>query len=155
TTALPSPAPGVVPTPLAGWDPGSYAFQNTPRQAVQLPAVDGGTSLAPVMPANNFSISIWFKASVSDLDTNGSELVSLGDYYILRIGKVSTTGVRLEFNKYVVTTKVYVQCWNTAQLDAGTPPFLDGGWHHVVAEASSVAPGSQLYLDGSPIPCTT
>jgi hypothetical protein len=101
------------------------------------------------------TISVWYRTNFTDLDTNGSELVSLGDNYILRLGK-SGTQFRIEFNKHVlgaVAPFVYTNCWHVASTDAGTPPFLDGNWHHVAATSSSSPPGMVLYLDGTAIPC--
>jgi len=128
-------------------------------QAVQLSSADGGVGLAAVKPPNNFSIAIWYRASTTDLDTSGSELVSMGDHYIMRVGKY-TGGTyagnwSLEFNK-LVGTNLYAQCWHLAPFTAGTPSFLDGSWHHVVAIASSTAPtpgATTLYFDGAPVIC--
>jgi hypothetical protein len=150
----PTPAPGNVPPSMAGWDPGSLSFQGTTlRQAVFLTSTTPNFEL--VKPANNMTVSVWYKANVTDLDTSGSELLSLGDHYILRLGK-SSTQYRIEFNKHVLnsaTPFVYTQCWHVVSADTGIPPFLDGNWHHVAATSSTAPPGMAIYFDGTPIPC--
>jgi hypothetical protein len=145
---------------MASWDLTSLSFQNSLRQAVQLPASNPGIGL--VKPANNFTISLWTKSTTADLDSSGSELVSGGDHYILRFGKptgASAGNWSLEFNKYVFADdlvpprNVYAQCWHLAAFAAGAPPFMDGNWHHIVAIANSSAPGTALYLDGVSLTC--
>ncbi len=156
---LPTPAAGAVPASMMSWDPASLSFLQ--GQAVQLSSMDGGVDLSLVKPLNNFSIAVWYRTGTADLDISGSELVSMGDHYILRIGQY-TTGTAannwsLEFNKYIFNSETnrntYAQCWHLASKEAGTPNFLDGGWHHVVAIASNTAPGTALYMDGAPTVC--
>jgi hypothetical protein len=163
---LPTPAPGVVP-PSMGWDIGSFAFLNGSV------TVDGGSvqreqsvELAPsspnfalVTPANNFSISLWYKASTSDIDTNGSEVVTMYNQYIIRLGKVVsggvTTGYRIEWDRKWPGSSGYVQCFSAFSLEAGTPPFLDGSWHNLTVLQTSTAPGIAIYVDNTLMPCTT
>jgi hypothetical protein len=150
TSALPTPAPGIVPLPaMAAWDPGSLSFQKAPRQAVQLSSADGGPSLALVKPANNMTVAVWYKAGAADLGVSGSDLVSFGDHYVLRLERD-----RLEFDKHVNpgNNNQIVQCAYTG-ADGGPLPFLDGNWHHVAGVSSSVAPGMSIYLDGVLVPC--
>jgi hypothetical protein len=174
---LPAPAPGVVPLAAATWDPASLAlaFQNSSpdggvplRQAVQLASVDGGAGLDSVKPANNFTIAVWYKSTIVDLDSNGSELVSMGDHYVLRLAKGNSSAdagampeYRIEFDKYVNrsldggTSNAFVTCFAAEALQsAGAPAWLDGNWHHVAAVSSTLT-GMTLYLDGVAQTCTT
>jgi hypothetical protein len=173
---FPTAAPGVVP-PAATWDTASlsFAFQNTAsdggtplRQAVQIASAGAGFDF--VKPPNNFTIAIWYKATVADLDTNGSELVSMGDHYVLRLAKgnsvptdggAATPEFRVEFDKFVNrltdggTSNTFVTCFTAeAAQSAGAPPWLDGNWHHVAAVSSSLL-GMVIYLDGVAQTCTT
>jgi Concanavalin A-like lectin/glucanases superfamily len=156
TTVSPLPAPGVVPASMASWDPASLSFQRdaTQRQAVMLSHTVPNFQL--VTPANDMTISVWYKVALADLDEAGSEIVSLGDHYILRLGKTASN-YRLEFNKYVNKGpsggQGHVQCLHNFPIASGTPPFIDGNWHHVAAVSTRVAPGSAIYLDGAPAIC--
>jgi hypothetical protein len=151
TAALPTPAPGIIPLPsMAAWDPGSLSFQRNTRQAVQLSSADGGPSLAAVKPTVSLSIAVWYKAGTGDLGTSGSDLVSLGDHYVLRLWRD-----RLEFDKHVIvgTNNLIIQCMYMPAPDGGVLPFLNGDWHHIVGVTSNVAPGMAIYLDGVLVPC--
>jgi hypothetical protein len=178
TDLLATPSAGIVPPTTIAWNPASrgFAFQNASpdgaallRQAVQLSSADGGPSLDLVKPLNNFTVALWYKSTILDLDTTGSELVSMGDHYVIRLGKGNSTMAdaaavpeyRVEFDKYVNrlldggTSNAFVTCY-TAEVpqSAGAPPWLDGNWHHVAAVSSSVS-GMTLYLDGVAQACTT
>jgi hypothetical protein len=172
TDLLPVPAAGIVPPMSMTWDLASlaFAFQNTApeggvalRQAVQLSSADGGPSLDLVKPPNNFTVAVWYKATIADLDTGGGELVSMGDHYLIRLGKAggATPEYRVEFDKYVNrpvdggTANSFVTCYTgEVPQSAGAPPWLDGNWHHVAAVSSSLT-GMTLYLDGVAQTCTT
>jgi hypothetical protein len=151
TGVFPTPAAGVVPPSMTSWDPASLSF--TWRQAVQITAASPG--FAFVRPANNMTISLWYRASASDLGANGSELVSIGDHLVIRIGKESNpaTPFSLQFNKNYTGTS-YVQCQNPFPVGAGAPSLVDGSWHHIAAISSSTAPGMAIYFDGTLVPCT-
>jgi hypothetical protein len=178
TDVFPTPAAGIVPPTSMSWNPASLAFaflNSSPdggvllRQAVQLSSLAGGPGLDLLKPPNDFSVAVWYKASIGDLDTGGSELVSMGDHYVLRLGKGNTTifdaaatpEYRVEFDKYVNrsldggTSNAFVTCYaGEVPQSAGAPPWLDGNWHHVIAVSSRVS-GMTLYLDGVPQMCTT
>jgi hypothetical protein len=154
TGASGTPTPSSAVPTVMFTDPYSRAFSIANRTAVQLAAMP-----ATLKPANNLTIAIWYRATGTD--SSGSELVSGGDHYILRLGKA--TQYRIEFDKNVVgalpdggTTNTYVQCFTgLTALDGGAPSWLDGNWHHIAAVASSTAPGLAIYVDGALAPCTT
>ncbi|SRR6266545_4099888 len=148
TAVLPTSASDA-PLAAAMWDATSLSFQaGTYRQAVTIASTTANFERLKL--PNDLTLSIWFKTTVANLDSSGSELLSLGDHYILRVGK-STSAYRLEFNKHVDnmgTSNTYCQTWYVVQADAGTPAFLDGNWHHFAATSSSTG-GTALYLDGT------
>jgi len=181
-TTSPMPTPSTMVPPGMTWDLGSLAFtfQNNPdggtpllREAVQLSSADGGPSLAPVKPLNNFTVAVWYKVGLADLDTSGSELVSMGDYYVVRLGKGTipigdggtTPSYRIEFDKYIqrpnladggTQTATFIQCFAAeAPQSAGAPTWLDGNWHHVAAGSLDNGAGVFLYLDGVAQTCRT
>jgi hypothetical protein len=147
---FPTPASGAVPPSMTSWDPASLSFMW--RQAVQISSSSPG--FAFVRAANNMTISVWYRAGVNDIGSSGSELVSLGDHYVLRIGREPNPAApfSLQFNKNYTGTS-YVQCQNPLPVGTGLPALVDGGWHHVAASTSSTAPGMAIYLDGKVIPC--
>ncbi len=153
---VPTPAQGNVPASMASWDTTSLSFQgSTYRQALWVQATTAPNFLQ-LKIANDMTIAVWYRMNVTDLDSSGSELVSLGDHYILRVSK-STTLYQLEFNKHVAingTSNVYCQCHFPVPITAGTPVFLDGNWHHLAATSTKTSPGTTLYFDGTPLPCT-
>ena len=144
TTAFPTPSTMVPLASMTQWgDKGSLSFQKSTRQAVQV--ATGVPNFALLQPLNNMTIALWYKAGIADLGVSGSELVSLGDHYVLRLEKD-----RLDFNKHVVVggNNTIVYCSYIPASDGGTPAFLNGNWHHIAAISSSVAPGMTIYLDG-------
>jgi hypothetical protein len=126
-SGAPAPSP-LVPT-VQFANPASRAFTMASRHAIELPAMP-----AALKPANNLTVSVWFRAT--QVDTSGSELVSGGNQYLLRIGVSS-----LRFSRRVVGTSTSVPC------DAPVTGHLDGKWHHVAGVQSTA--GMKLYLDGT------
>jgi hypothetical protein len=128
-TGTPQPSTSV-PT-LMFSNPRSRSFAIASRQGVRL-----GTMPSALRPLNNLTISVWYKSTRIDLDNGvpGSELVSGGDQYMLRLADSE-----LLFVKRV--SGGFERCYGTFSNP------LDGQWHHVVALASSTA-GMKVYVDG-------
>jgi hypothetical protein len=147
TAVLPISDPGEVPVALDSWDPASFAFLGTDRQYVEFSS--SHPDFALVQPANDFSISVWYRANTTDVDSGGSELISMGDYYILRLGKFGSD-FRLEFNKRFTETvgTSWAQCFYN---DDPTGSSFLGAWHHLAGTQSTS--GMALYLDGVELPC--
>ncbi len=143
-----------VPDAVTKWDSTSLSFQGgTYRHAVVI-AATATPNFAQLKITNNVTFSVWYRSKAAEIDSGGSEILSLGDHYILRLGK-TTTYYRLEFNKQVNlgTSTAYSQCHHLALISAGTPPFLDGNWHHFAAISSNAPPGMALYYDGTLFTC--
>jgi hypothetical protein len=110
-------------------DTRSRSFNLDNRDAVRL------TLPAALKPANDLTITVWYKATrVDTLNTlDGSDLVSAGDQYMLRL---TTTG--LLFVKRTATP--FDRC------EGVFASALDGQWHHVAAVASTS--GMKVHVDG-------
>jgi hypothetical protein len=90
--------------------------------------------------ANNFSVSAWFRVKDMILGvSNGSEVLSAGDVYSLRV-----MPTQLEFSKRVLnqagTGGSHIQVRGNATTQ------LDGNWHHLAGV--STPEGMKVYLDG-------
>jgi len=130
-TGMPSPST-MVPPRITFTDPLSSAFVLASRQGVQL------TNLpAALKPTNNVTVAAWYRATGAD--TIGSEVMSAGDQYLLRV----TTNSALFAKATSATT--YANC-NGA---VATP--LDGAWHHIAGVTTSA--GMVTYFDGVAV-CT-
>jgi hypothetical protein len=145
-------------------DPRSIAFigasvNTATRQAVRyLPA-----SVSALKPANDFTFSAWFRTTLTD--TGGSEILSMGDNYLLRLrrtagssdGGVPTT-YALQYSKLYQSgvladggaTTSFADCIGPA---SSTPTFLDGNWHHFAGVQSSTT-GMSMYFDGALVTVT-
>ena len=112
-------------------NPASRAFAAASRQAIQL-----ADAPAALRPANNFTVSAWYRATV--VQGMGAEIVSAGNQYILRLRPQV-----FEFAKRVSgpAGPVWVNC------PGSSPDHLDGKWHHLAAAASST--GVKVYYDGA------
>ena len=111
-------------------DPRSRAFNRTNRHAVRLAPMPQA-----LQPANDLTVSVWYKATTTD--TQGSELVSGGNSYVLRL---RTT--QIEFSKRIAGG-AFSQCLGDIN------GHLDGQWHHVAGVTS--AQGLAVYFDGMEI----
>jgi hypothetical protein len=114
----------------------SRLFDNAQREAVQLAAFPND-----LRPTNNMTVALWFRAGNGDLDTNGADLLSGGDSYVLRLRTGS-----LEFGKRADNGNggtAYVTC------RANVNGLLDNQWHHVAGVTTQN--GMVLYYDGSEI----
>jgi hypothetical protein len=88
---------------------------------------------AALKPANNVTVSAWYRATSVEGAGNGSEVVSAGDQYALRVRSAG-----LEFAKH--TSGGFEQC----RVDLGNQ--LDGLWHHLAGVTTPQ--GMLLYFDG-------
>ena len=149
SSAFPTPTLGA-PLPAMTWDTSNLSFQKSLRHAVQIPTMPSAPpNFSLLKPANNMTIALWYKTSLIDLGVSGSDLVSMGDHYVVRLERD-----RIDFNKHITsgTNSVIVTCSYVPAADAGAPAFLNGNWHHVAAISSSS--GVALYLDGQKVPCS-
>jgi hypothetical protein len=129
---------GVTGSPQASTDvptlmfsnPRSRSFAIANRQGVRL-----ATMSSALRPANNLTVTVWYKATRVDQDNTapGSDLVSGGDQYMLRL---TATDVHLVKR----TASGFDKCFGTF----ANP--LDGQWHHVAALTSTS--GMKVYVDG-------
>jgi hypothetical protein len=88
-------------------------------------------------PTRDVTLSAWNRTTT--LDTNGAEVVSGGDHYLLRVGGATT----IEFAKRVSNNMgggTWVQCY------AAVTGATDGNWHHIAGVNS--AAGMKVYMDG-------
>ena len=128
-----TPAPSAMVPALSFPDPSSRAFLRANRHAVTLASMP-----ASIKPAADLTLSVWYRATTIDTgssgSTGGSELVSGGDNYLLRLRSGD-----VELSKRITTG--YVNCLATMTT------HLDGAWHHV---AGVIGPATmQVYFDGS------
>jgi hypothetical protein len=122
----------IVPPQVRYTNTRSRDFVLANRQAIRLPSFP-----AALKPANNLTLATWYRATPAALDGDGSELMSAGDAYNIRIGPT-----QIETSKDVgVGTHSFQDCRVTV---AG---YLDGGWHHVAVVFS--ASGITVYFDGT------
>jgi hypothetical protein len=134
-TGLPTSSTVVPPGTLFS-DPRSLLFVLANRQAVRLAAMP-----AILKPANNVTVSAWYRATIVDgptgKPTTGSEVMSAGDQYSLRVRPTE-----IEFSKRTTTNGngAFVQCRQAV------PNQLDGNWHHLAGVASPT--GMKTYFDG-------
>ncbi len=140
TSGLPTPS-GLVP-PLKFLDPYSRAFSLSGQQAAWLAAAPPA-----LKPRNDLSITLWYRAT--KVDTTGSEILSLGDTYFMRM-QTTAMGLGIYWTKYSVVTGTtmshYVPCFSAI------PNALDGNWHHIAGVATST--GTTFYFDGA-VKCTS
>jgi hypothetical protein len=129
------PASSTLVPPSASNDPRSRAFVRANQQAVQLAATP-----AALKPANNLTLSAWFRAT--SIDTSGAEIISAGDNYVLRLRPT-----QVEFAKRVTVNGAgtYVQCFGSVST------HLNGAWHHLAGVSTTA--GMTLYFDGMQV-CT-
>jgi hypothetical protein len=155
---LPTPSANVPPlVPPNFSDPFSIAFigasNNTAtRQAVKYTPA----SVSAIKPANDFTFAAWFRTTLTD--TGGSEILSMGDNYLLRLRKATSTTYQLQYSKLYQTgvlpdggaTTGFADCQGPLLT---TPVFLDGNWHHFAGVQSSTT-GMSMYFDGALVTVT-
>jgi hypothetical protein len=131
-----TPLPSTMLPPLMYPNTQSRAFTLASRQAIRLAGMP-----AALRPANDVSVSVWFRTTAVDQEGGsaaGAELVSAGNNYLVRL---RGNPVGIEFSKRIVGSGAPVQC-RVAQ-----PNATDGNWHHLVG-VSSASEGVRLYFDG-------
>jgi hypothetical protein len=109
-------------------------------QAINLNPADGSddsvtvTGIAAYKPTQTVAAAAWVKTTTTD--TSGSEVVSMGNSYILR---VETTG-NVSFYIYTGST------WQNATSSGVN--VKDGAWHLLVGQKTSA--GLEVYIDATP-----
>jgi hypothetical protein len=96
-------------------DPHSLAFDKSKRQAVQL------SPAPPELKPRAVTITAWYRATA--VDTQGSEILSCGDNYRLRL-----FADRIEADK-----RTGAGGSGRFPCSAASTTLLDGNWHHVAA----------------------
>jgi hypothetical protein len=84
----------------------------------------------------NVSIAAW--ANLTAADTSGAELVSLGDYFAIRLNEGSNSRV-LFYNGSGWTSVTVAQT------------FANTGWHHFAAVFNDTANTCKFYVDGAEV----
>jgi hypothetical protein len=82
---------------------------------------------------SNVTVAAW--ANLTAADTNGAEVISLGDRFVLRLDDASSTRATFWNGSSWVTVSI-------SQTFAGT------GWHHFAATFDDAANTLRLYVDG-------
>ena len=118
----------LVPT-LKFANPRSRAFATVNRTEVRLRNVPGA-----LLPANDVTLSVWYRATAVNDSSGVGELISLADGFA-----VGLSADAVEFWKRGDNS--YVSCAYRSNSS------LDGNWHHL-AGVSSSSGGMLLYFDG-------
>jgi hypothetical protein len=127
-SAIPASSPSV---PVLQFpDPASRSFVAASRQEVRLSSLP-----ALLRRDNDVTLTAWFRGTEITDRSGYADIVSVGDGYILYIGR-STLG----FIKRLVNRN-YVFC------SFSTTGHLDGRWHHLAGFTS--AAGMRFFLDGT------
>jgi hypothetical protein len=128
-----TPATSSLLPPVRFPDPASRAFTAANHQAVRL-----APAPAAIKPANNLTISLWYRTMTLDFghanNPKASEALSQGDNYFIRIRTTDIAFTRRSASGYIV-------CFATIPSN-----HLDDNWHHVAAVLS--AAGAKVYVDG-------
>jgi hypothetical protein len=132
STGSPDPTTGGAPLMFTNLRSRTFTIAN--REGVRLANMP-----TALKPANNITVSVWYRATQIDTDNtaNGSDLVSAGDNYMLRL-----TASDVHFIKRTNTGTTFDKCF--AMVPGFNP--LDGQWHHVAGLTSST--GMKVYIDG-------
>jgi hypothetical protein len=143
TGAAGAPVPSADLPPLQHDNGRSRAFDLDARHAVVLDPMP-----AALKPRNEVTLSVWYRATTVDVGNtadhtpSGSEVVSGGDAYLLRIRAMVAGALvkQIAFSKRIgegTFLTVY----------GPTPTLLDGHWHHL-AGVTGAASGMRVYFDG-------
>ncbi len=111
-------------------NPASRTFVGSNRQEVRL-----GSLPAVLQRDNDVTLSAWFRATQVTDSMGYADVVSVGDGYILYVGRMN-----LGFIKRLVGRN-YVFC------SLSTTAHLDGRWHHMAGVTDSS--GMKFFLDGT------
>jgi hypothetical protein len=134
----PTPQAEVPPVPFP--DPRSRHFtRGATRQAVQIANMPDS-----LQPANDLTVSAWYRSSGIGAGNMGEEIVSAGDNYLLRL-----RATQVEFAKRTSAGGAIQRCLTT--ITGAT--HLDGAWHHLAA--TTATDGIRIYLDGVAKTCPT
>jgi hypothetical protein len=129
-TGTPTPSPTVPAVTFP--DPLSRAFLRANRHAVTLANMPD-----LIKPVSDVTVSVWYRATTIDTgpagSVGGSELVSAGDNYLLRLHSAD-----IEVSKR--TSSGHMQCLGPVTN------HLDGAWHHVAGVITAAA--MMIYVDG-------
>lgn len=109
---------------VAGYIGNGFQFNGATK--IQIPGLLGN-------PAN-ISVAAW--VNLTNADSNGAEVVSLGDHFLLRLDAGTQTHVAL-YNG---------SAWIVLALNQ---TFEGTGWHHFAATFDDAANSLRLYVDGS------
>jgi MSHA biogenesis protein MshQ len=118
--------------PVTFVDPSSRAFVTAKQQAVQI-----ATAPAMLKPANNLTISVWYRSPATD--TLGGEVVSLGENYALVLRPARTGTIEL--------LKVQPSGTRWTVCSASPAGYLGSAWHHLAGVISPA--GMKIYFDGA------
>jgi hypothetical protein len=113
-------------------NPHSLTFDMVNRHAVRYAAMP-----AALRPANNFTLAGWYRATT--LDLSGSEVVSGGDHWSLRVRPGD-----IELGKRITNSTGGGQF---TQCRGAVSGHLDGNWHHIVGVVTPS--GMRVYYDGA------
>jgi hypothetical protein len=118
----------------------SRAFTAVNRHAVWIENMP-----AAIKPANDLTVSAWYRATEVDSysgGTLGSEVISGANAYTLRLRAYHNDAPvkEIEFSKRIGNNS-FVGVFGVA------PNFLDGNWHHIAGVASKTS-GMKVYFDG-------
>ena len=128
-SGIPAPSSSVPPITFSFSNPRSRAFAQASRHAVLL------DPMPAALKTESFTLSAWFRATAAD--TNGSEIISGGNDYFLRLHPT-----QLEFAKRIslVSGSMFALCRPTFSGQ------LDGQWHHIAGVNGPA--GMRVYFDG-------
>jgi hypothetical protein len=129
-----APAPSTDVAPLKVPNPHSRAFTGASRQAALLAGMP-----ALLKPASQVTVSAWYRTSKLDTGSgsiNGSEVVSAGNNYLLRVRETD-----IEVSKRVGgSSSSWVRCF------AVVMNHFDNTWHHIATVIDGQT--AKVYFDG-------
>jgi hypothetical protein len=112
-------------------NPRSRSFASSGRPGATLATLDGR-----LLPANNVSLALWFRATT--VTSDGSDVISIGGDILLRVRRD-----RIEFAKHKSASDGSQFAVAAANDVTG---HLDGRWHHLAGVISTK--GLDIYIDG-------
>jgi hypothetical protein len=115
--------------PVKFLDAGSRSFVSAQRQMIEIASMPAG-----LKPTAELTLTAWYRATAIDGGGNGSEVITGGNNYLLRLRPGD-----LEFDKRVAGQ--HIRCFATVGN------HLDGNWHHLALVVD--AAGLKGYFDGA------
>jgi hypothetical protein len=127
-----APTPSALLPPVTFPDPSSRQFVTAKQEAVEL-----ANAPAALKPQNNLTITVWYRSPATD--TNGGEILTLGENYalVLRPSRIGT----------VELSKVHPGGTTWTVCSAAAAGYLGSTWHHLAGVFSPA--GMRLYFDGA------